>query len=523
MQLLSTFLKLCLIFCLLESASSSSEKSNEPITTFDIACVYNNEAFKVKHGIQITRAINPNCDYHFYSYYVLDFEKNGAIRFANPRKLSEETQIMKNFVQVFREKTISTKSKIFISIGSVNLKLIEFIEVTKTLDYELFAKALINLRDTVGFDGVDFKFVAHEVDLNSKSNQELKDFFINLKFNLNTIIWKNKLRSIDLSVTAFSSSSSAFALINEISEFLRSFDLVTIVPFNYEYPFSLMDRPEVAKFMLPLATAQNSTQLSFTDVVDGTAKLSIPRHKLIIALPLFGVTHTLKNYFQNKLGDPITGPGKPNFLTKKSGFISYGEICYVISNQQPKNRIWDSNAMVPYIQYSNQWISYENEESFKLKIDMMKCTNLKMIAIFSLDYDDHDRKCWTTNSTFATMTEYIFSQTINDRYICPAARMVTNENKVTSENIKKKVAVKIIKHQQKATTVETNKNQLFIMTPQFCEDPNNENKYAADKIDCNVFYQCSNKRPIKHRCPNNLVYNYKNNVCDFVINVPHCA
>ena len=56
---------------------------------------------------------------------------------------------MKNFVQVFREKTISTKSKIFISIGSVKLKLIEFIEVTKTLDYELFAKALINLRDTV--------------------------------------------------------------------------------------------------------------------------------------------------------------------------------------------------------------------------------------------------------------------------------------------------------------------------------------------------------------------------------------
>jgi hypothetical protein len=56
---------------------------------------------------------------------------------------------MKNFVQVFREKTRSIKSKIFVSIGSVNLKLIEFIEITKTLDYERFAKELINLRDTV--------------------------------------------------------------------------------------------------------------------------------------------------------------------------------------------------------------------------------------------------------------------------------------------------------------------------------------------------------------------------------------
>jgi hypothetical protein len=64
---------------------------------------------------------------------------------------------------------------------------------------------------------------------------------------------------------------------------------------------------------------------------------------------------------------------------------------------------------------------------------------------------------------------------------------------------------------------------LKFLAPEFCEDPNNENKYAADKNDCNVFYQCSNKRPIKHKCPNNLVYNYKNNVCDFVINVPHCA
>lgn len=56
---------------------------------------------------------------------------------------------MKNFVQMFREKTRSIKSKIFISIGSVNLKMIEFIEITKKLDYERFANELIKLRDLV--------------------------------------------------------------------------------------------------------------------------------------------------------------------------------------------------------------------------------------------------------------------------------------------------------------------------------------------------------------------------------------
>jgi hypothetical protein len=42
--------------------------------------------------------------------------------------------------------------------------------------------------------------------------------------------------------------------------------------------------------------------------------------------------------------------------------------------------------------------------------------------------------------------------------------MVTNDKKVASDNIKRKVTVKVIKHQQKTNAVETTKNQLFIMS-----------------------------------------------------------
>ena len=121
------------------------------------------------------------------------------------------------------------------------------------------------------------------------------------------------------------------------------------------------------------------------DIVEVISKLSVPRHKVILGLPLFGISYTLKSYSQNKPGDPVLGPGKPSFQTKKTGFLSYGEvklilscflflsinhlqICYVISNHQPKIKNLSKELMVPYLQYSNQWISYENEESLKRKV-----------------------------------------------------------------------------------------------------------------------------------------------------------
>lgn len=56
-----------------------------------------------------------------------------------------------------------------------------------------------------------------------------------------------------------------------------------------------------------------------------------------------------------------------------------------------------------------------------------------------------------------------------------------------------------------------------------CEEEDGHISYHKDKKDCTMYYMCEGKRKHHMPCPQNLVFNIKENVCDWPENVEECA
>lgn len=56
-----------------------------------------------------------------------------------------------------------------------------------------------------------------------------------------------------------------------------------------------------------------------------------------------------------------------------------------------------------------------------------------------------------------------------------------------------------------------------------CEEADGHISYHKDKNDCTMYFMCEGTRRHHMPCPQNLVFNIKENVCDWPENVEECA
>ena len=56
-----------------------------------------------------------------------------------------------------------------------------------------------------------------------------------------------------------------------------------------------------------------------------------------------------------------------------------------------------------------------------------------------------------------------------------------------------------------------------------CEEADGHISYHKDKKDCTMYYMCEGTRRHHMPCPQNLVFNINENVCDWPENVEDCA
>lgn len=118
-----------------------------------------------------------------------------------------------------------------------------------------------------------------------------------------------------------------------------------------------------------------------------------PSTMLVMGVPSYGQSFTLKNAQQNGLNAPTTGPGKGGPLTQSDGSLAYYEICDKTKKggwkvvRDPQNRIG------PYAFSGNQWVSYDDVQNFRIKAKYMRSMNLGGGMVWSLDFDDFKGSC----------------------------------------------------------------------------------------------------------------------------------
>ncbi|XP_019369834.1 PREDICTED: acidic mammalian chitinase-like [Gavialis gangeticus] len=113
-----------------------------------------------------------------------------------------------------------------------------------------------------------------------------------------------------------------------------------------------------------------------------------PAEKLVVGFPTYGHTFMLSNPSNTAVGAPTSGPGPAGPYTKQTGFLAYYEICICTFLKNGATQAWDTPQDVPYAYSSNEWLGYDNQKSFQIKVERLKQNNFAGAMVWTLDLDD---------------------------------------------------------------------------------------------------------------------------------------
>jgi chitinase len=114
----------------------------------------------------------------------------------------------------------------------------------------------------------------------------------------------------------------------------------------------------------------------------------VPANKLNMGLGFYGRAFQLADPSCNKPGCLFKGGATKGACSGESGILSYREIMEVIRINKIKP-VHDKEAGVKYITWnSDQWVSYDDKETFKQKKDLAAKLGLGGYLIWAIDQDD---------------------------------------------------------------------------------------------------------------------------------------
>ncbi|ESO93434.1 hypothetical protein LOTGIDRAFT_62010, partial [Lottia gigantea] len=127
-------------------------------------------------------------------------------------------------------------------------------------------------------------------------------------------------------------------------------------------------------------------------IIDYWLNVGIPKHKLIVGIPTYGMSFTLANPNEHGVFAPATGGGRMGKYTSEGGILSYYEICENINRHGWKTE-WIDDQGVPYVYGGDQWAGFENMESVKLKAENINKRDLAGAFVWSVEMDDFGGTC----------------------------------------------------------------------------------------------------------------------------------
>lgn len=84
----------------------------------------------------------------------------------------------------------------------------------------------------------------------------------------------------------------------------------------------------------------------------------------------YGRAFTLRDSSCNIPGCPFKEGAKPGVCTDTSGYLAYYEVQDILKKNPSLSAVHDKAAAVKYLAWDNdQWISFDDKETFKQKVD----------------------------------------------------------------------------------------------------------------------------------------------------------
>ncbi|KAE8292982.1 Acidic mammalian chitinase [Larimichthys crocea] len=204
-----------------------------------------------------------------------------------------------------------------------------------------------------------------------------------------------------------------------------------------------------------------------------------PLEKLMIGFATYGRTFRLSTA-NNGVGASASGAASAGPFTREAGFWSYYEICTFL----PASSVhWIDEQKVPYATKGNEWVGFDNWQSFEIKAQYLKDNKFGGAFIWALDLDDFSGQfCGQGNYPLIGK----LSSLLDLDYPRPPPSITTTAKTTT-------------------TTVASGDD--------FCSGKP-DGIYKND-MDSNSFYQCVYGHTYHQRCQVNLVFNEGCMCCDW--------
>ncbi|KAL4222582.1 hypothetical protein ACF0H5_018623 [Mactra antiquata] len=291
---------------------------------------------------------------------------------------ADPNDVTKYYNKISLLRKLNPNLKIMISNGGGN-----FSQVLANYENRTrFVNSIIPFLQKFDFDGLDIDW--EFFGWNGLPRQQRENFTYLMQDLRTTFDEKEASSGRHYILSAAVAAGRAVMEIYDVPALQKSIDFINLMCYDF-YSYALYD--PVTNYNSPLYANDWQKKIVIRGGNIGWStnewyKRGMPKHKIMVGIPTY--THTWTLEFPDKyngLYAPATGPG--------SGCdeCTYAWVCEKLRSKDTTN-VWDNDASVPYFYYGNQWVSYDNEKSLKLKSEWIIENGFGGIMVYSLNNDD---------------------------------------------------------------------------------------------------------------------------------------